>query len=415
MSCIDDLLRQLCPNGIEFRPLGEVGEVFRGRRFTKADYVEAGAAAIHYGELYTHYGTSATEVVTHVRTELAPSLRFVRPGDVVIAEVGETLEDVGKAVAWLGNEDVAIHDGCYGFRSPLNPVFVSYYLQTAAFHIEKNPHVARAKVKRLSLGGLKQIRVPVPPDEVQAEIVRVLDLFQSLEAELEAELEARKRQYAHYRDSLLAFEDSSERVRWLTLADVGSLFGGLTGKAKVDFQVGGARFVSYMNVFNNTATDVLPDDFVRVGAGERQRRLQRGDVLFTGSSETPDEAGMSSVVTDDPPEPLYLNSFSIGYRFSDCDIIDPDFAKHLFRSALLRRQIVRTANGVTRFNVSKARLGKVQIPVPPLAEQRRLADIIDKFDTLANDLSVGIPAELAARRHQYEYYRDRLLTFEEAG
>ena len=192
--------------------MGEAGEVFRGRRFTKTDYVDDGVAAIHYGELYTHYGTSAREVITRVRADLAPNLRFVEPGDVVIAEVGETLEDVGKAMAWLGAERVAIHDGCYGFRSELDPTFVAYYLQTAAFHSEKNRHVARAKVKRLSIQGLRQIRIPVPPIEVQREIVRVLDLFQSLEAELEAELEARRRQYAHYRDSLLAFAES-ERER----------------------------------------------------------------------------------------------------------------------------------------------------------------------------------------------------------
>ena len=204
--------RSARPQRTEYRSTDSRPGQCQGRRFTKKDYVEDGVAAIHYGELYTHYGTSATAVVTRVRADLAPILRFARPGDVVIAEVGETLEDVGKAVAWLGAEDVAIHDGCYGFRSSLNPVFVSYYLQTGGFHAEKNRHVARAKVKRLSLQGLRQIRIPVPPTEVQGEIVRVLDLFQSLEAELEAELEARRRQYAHYRDSLLAFAER-ERER----------------------------------------------------------------------------------------------------------------------------------------------------------------------------------------------------------
>lgn len=214
MSGIDDLIRRHCPSGVEYRAIGDAGEVFRGRRFTKTDYVDDGVAAIHYGELYTHYGTSASEVITRVRSDLAPSLRFVEPGDVVIAEVGETLEDVGKAVAWLGAERVAIHDGCYGFRSELDPTFVAYYLQTAAFHSEKYRHVARAKVKRLSIQGLRQIRIPVPPIEVQREIVRVLDSFQSLEAELEtqlkAELEARRRQFTHYRNSLLEFERERE-------------------------------------------------------------------------------------------------------------------------------------------------------------------------------------------------------------
>ena len=99
MSHIATLTQRLCPSGVEFKPLGEIGEVFRGRRFVKTDYVTDGIGAIHYGELYTHYGTQATAVVTRVRDDLRSALRFVKPGDLVIAEVGETLEDVGKATA----------------------------------------------------------------------------------------------------------------------------------------------------------------------------------------------------------------------------------------------------------------------------------------------------------------------------
>jgi len=121
-------------------------------------------------------------------------------------------------------------------------------------------------------------------------------------------------------------------VAFKTLGDVGTIFGGLSGKSKADFSDGNARFVSYMNVFNNIAVDVAADDFVRVGTGERQQSLRRGDILFTGTSETPDEVAMSSVVTVEVDEPLYLNSFTIGYRLNDPSMLDSEFAKHLFRS-----------------------------------------------------------------------------------
>jgi type I restriction enzyme S subunit len=193
--------------------LADLGEIYRGRRFVKADYVPEGLPAIHYGELYTEYGTAAVEAVTHVRPELAPVLRFAQPGDVVIAEVGETVEDVGKATAWLGSEPVAIHDGCYGFRHSMNPVFVSYCLQTAAFHTEKSRHVARAKVKRLSLSGIKQLRIPVPSIDEQNRIVSILDKFDALVNDLSfglpAELAARRTQYEYYRDRLLTFEEAA--------------------------------------------------------------------------------------------------------------------------------------------------------------------------------------------------------------
>jgi type I restriction enzyme S subunit len=194
-------------------PIGELGEVYRGRRFVKADYVPEGLPAIHYGELYTEYGTSAREAVTHVRSELEPVLRFAQPGDVVIAEVGETVADVGRATAWLGATKVAIHDGCYGFRHSMDPVFVAYYLQTGAYRADKSPFVARAKVKRLSLSGIKQVRIPVPPMAEQKRIVSILDQFDQLTNDLTiglpAELVARRRQYGYYRDRLLTFEEAA--------------------------------------------------------------------------------------------------------------------------------------------------------------------------------------------------------------
>lgn len=145
--------------------------------------------------------------------------------------------------------------------------------------------------------------------------------------------------------------------------------------------------------------------------GEKQNEIKYGDVVFTGSSETPDECGMSSVLTMEPSENLYLNSFCFGFRLNDTTILLPDFMKFLFRSERVRKQIVKTASGVTRFNVSKKRFAKVSIPIPPIEEQRRIVGILDKFETLVNDISEGLPAEIAARRQQYEYYRERLLAF----
>jgi type I restriction enzyme, S subunit len=194
------------------------------------------------------------------------------------------------------------------------------------------------------------------------------------------------------------------------LEEVGVLYNGLTGKSKADFADGNARFVTYMNVFNSLAANVLPDDFVQVADGERQNRIRYGDVLFTASSESAEEVGMASGVTLEPPEPLYLNSFCFGFRPESVEL-DPEFAKHLFRSTGIRRQIIRTANGVTRINISKQRFRAIKIPVPPLEVQRDLAAILDKFHALVSDLSIGLPAELNARRQQYEHYRSSLLTF----
>ena len=193
-----------------------------------------------------------------------------------------------------------------------------------------------------------------------------------------------------------------------TLGELGKFFGGLTGKSKDDFTDGNAKFITYKNVYANPALQIDVEDRVKIADGEKQRTLQYGDVVFTGSSETPDECGISSVVTVKTEEKLYLNSFCFFFRFDDLSIMLPDFAKHLFRSNELRYQIGKTASGVTRYNVSKKLMEKVSIPVPPLPVQREIVRILDKFTALTAELT----AELTARKKQYGYYRNKLLSFE---
>lgn len=200
-------------------------------------------------------------------------------------------------------------------------------------------------------------------------------------------------------------------VEYHLLGELGSFYGGITGKKKDDFVDGNAKFITYKNVYANPALDLNTNDKVKILAGEKQRILEYGDVIFTGSSETPNECGISSVVTQQPKEELYLNSFCFFFRFYDSAIMNPDFAKHLFRSDGLRYQIGKTASGVTRFNVSKKMMGKVKIPVPPLEVQNEIARILDNFTELTDELTAKLTAELTARQKQYEFYRDKLLDF----
>ncbi len=143
---------------------------------------------------------------------MAKRLRYAQPGDVVIAAVGETVEDVAKAVAWLGDVPVAIHDDSFAYRSELIPRFVSYFMQTADFHAQKSRHVARTKVKRLSADGLSKVLMPVPPRSVQQRIVRTLDQFEALindsSVGIPAEQRARRKQYEYYRDRLLTLQEA---------------------------------------------------------------------------------------------------------------------------------------------------------------------------------------------------------------
>ena len=209
----DTLLSFRGAGKVRWAPMAEVGTFTRGRRFVKDDIVDVGLPAIHYGEIYTHYGTAATSVLSQVREEIVASLRFAEPGDVVIAAVGETVADVGKAVAWLGDGPVAVHDDCFSFSHSENSKFIAYCMQTAALNSEKEKYVSRAKVKRLSAQGLERLTIPVPPLDEQERIVGILDKFDALVNDLSiglpAELKARRQQYEYYRDKLLTFEEAA--------------------------------------------------------------------------------------------------------------------------------------------------------------------------------------------------------------
>lgn len=197
-------------------------------------------------------------------------------------------------------------------------------------------------------------------------------------------------------------------MEWKTIGEIGSFFSGLTGKTKEDFENGNAKFITYMNVFANPSLNPSVDGVVKILKGERQNRVQKGDVLFTGSSETPDEAGMSCVVTDELEDDFYLNSFCFGLRLCNPEHFNLHFLKHLFRSESVRKSIAKTASGVTRFNISKVRFGKIQIPIPPLSDQQRIVEQLDTFTSSIENLK----EQIAQRRKQYEYYRDQLLDLE---
>ncbi len=205
-------------------------------------------------------------------------------------------------------------------------------------------------------------------------------------------------------------------VEWKPIADIADIYGGLTGKSKADFESGNAKYISYKNIFNNIDVDPGQLELVKVSENERQHKVRYGDILFTGSSEIAVEAGMSSAVTIDFKEPVYLNSFSFGVRFNDDVKLMPEFSKYLFRSRFMRADIAKSASGVTRFNVSKARFKKILVPIPcpnnpekSLAIQAEIVRILDAFTAMTAELT----AELNMRKKQYNYYRDQLLSFDE--
>ncbi|WP_298337230.1 restriction endonuclease subunit S [Ferrimicrobium sp.] len=192
--------------------MGELGEFIRGNGIQKDNLREMGVGAIHYGQIHTHYGTAATETISFVDEELARRSRRANPGDLVIATTSEDDEAVGKAVAWIGDDKIAVSGDAFIFRHALAPKYVSYFFQTNEFQLHKKRHITGTKVRRISGESLAKIAIPVPSRQEQDRIVDILDKFDSLVNDLSvglpAELNARRKQYEYYRDRLLTFEEA---------------------------------------------------------------------------------------------------------------------------------------------------------------------------------------------------------------
>ena len=394
MSKLEELIQQYCPDGVEWKVLGEATIMKRGTSATRGIMKEGNIPVISGGRQPAFYCSVSN-----------------RTGEVIT--VAGSGAGAGYVQYW--NEPIFV---CDAFSIQGNETLKTKYVYYVLTSIQEKIYSTKkgGGVPHVHISSIDKFEIPVPPLPVQEEIVRILDTFTELQAELQAELQKRRQQYNYYLDNLLNFNRGGQaEVKWMKMSDIGTFYSGLSGKTKEDFQNGNAKFISYVNIFNNPSLITDVDDRVKILEGERQNTIQYGDLLFTGSSETPDECGMCSVLTHHTEEKLYLNSFCFGFRFNDLSGINPEFMKFLFRSSVIRKLICKTANGVTRFNISKKEFAKIVIPIPSLAEQDHIASVLDKFYFLVGDLSAGLPAEIEKRRQQYEYYRDKLLTFKRKG
>ena len=191
---------------VEVKTLDEIGTFTRGRRFVRTDIVPEGVPCIHYGDMYTYYGISADTTPTHLTKEIAAKLRFAKKGDVVIVAAGENDIDIGVGVAWLGNEDVVVHDACFIYKHDMNPKYISHYLRSGNYHQQIRMGVVDGKICSISAKELGRTLIPLPPLSEQQRIVSILDTFEASINNLEQQLAQREKQYEYYRNKLLTFE-----------------------------------------------------------------------------------------------------------------------------------------------------------------------------------------------------------------
>jgi len=407
-----DFLDQLLDGaGVGWKPLGEVGTFLRGKRFVKADILSEGVPCIHYGEMYTHFGISAKKAKSYLDAGLASNLRSANHGDVVIVAAGETVEDIGNGTAWLGDGGVVIHDACFSYKSTLDPTYVSYFLRTRQFKEQIKKYVSSGKISSINSSGLGKAVIPIPcPDnlkkslEIQAEIVRILDAFTELTAELTAELTTRKKQYNHYRDQLLSFED--QEVEWKTLPEMALDFG--RGKSKhrprndAILYGGDVPFVQTGDI--RSASHIIEHYSQTYSAfGLKQSKLwPKGTLCITIAANIAE----TSILGFDACFPDSVIGFVADPRKTSSDYVE-----YLLQSVKNKLEEKGKEKSSAQSNINLATFEQLELPFPSLAEQARIVAILDKFDALTHSLTEGLPREIELRQKQYAYYRDLLLSF----
>ena len=369
MSKLDDLIKKLCPNGVEFHSVEDVANVARGVRVVRSQLADQGS--------YPVFQNSLTPMGYYEKQNCKADTAFVIAAGAA-GEIGYSYSDFWAA------------DDCYFFKC--SKALSSRYL----YHmlLWKQPflksRVRKASIPRLSRDHIEQLSIPVPPLPVQEEIVRILDSFTKLEAELEAELEARRRQYEYYRDKLLNFNEldkaKSGGVKLMALGEIADIGTGSSNTNEELIQGLYPFFVRSQEVrwknsyeFDETAIITSGDG---VGVGKVFHFVEGKYALH--------QRAYRIHITDDAVFPKYFFHY-----------MKTNFLAHITKNAV--------HSSVT--SIRRPMLEKFIVPVPSMEKQKRIVSILDRFDTLVNDLTSGLPAEIKARRQQYEYYRDKLLTF----
>lgn len=407
MIRIDKMVRELCPGGVRYMTIGDLGTLKRGKGLTKKDLIDSGIGAVHYGQIYTRYGVWAEETISFVKPSSAERYTPVEPGDLIITNTSENIEDVGKSLAWIGKDPIITGGHATVLHHGQNPKYLSYVFQSEVFQVAKRKYCRGVKVIELAPEYIARIKIPVPPLEVQNQVVKILDTF----TELEAELEARCKQYEYYRDLLLDYDSDSLRSH-ATLKKLGELCEISRGASPrpiskfitkdIDDSV---PWIKIGDVETNSKYVTQTAQFITPDGAEKSREISPGDFILSNSMSfgRPYISKIYGCIHDGW---LKLSKFEEHYL--------PDFLYHLLRSNAVQSQFRAAVGSGTVSNLNSKLVAQTIVPVPSLTEQERIVSILDKFDALVNDISVGLPAEIDARRKQYEHYREKLLSFEEA-
>ena len=391
MSKLQDLIQKLCPDGVEYKKLGDVCELSRGKVYSKTYIVEnAGEYPVYSSQTANNgeLGRISTfdydgEYLTWTTDGAYAGTIFHRKGKFSITNV-------------CGLISIKITD--------LSIRFLYYWLSIKA---KEHVYSGMGNPKLMS-NQMIPIEVPIPPLKVQEEIVKILDRFAEYAAELQAELQARQEQYEYYRNKLLSFSDINREhtdVTWMKMSEIGSF---IRGKrfVRTDNVNDGVPCIHYGDMYTYYGLYATQSKgWLRNELASKMRYAQKNDVVIVAAGENKEDIGIGLAWLGDEPAAVHDACFI--FRSN----LYPQYVSHYLRSNYYHRQIVKYVSEGKICSISAKGLGNAIIPIPTYEEQVRIATLLNNFEALVSDLSQGLPAEITAVQEQYEYYRNKLLSF----
>lgn len=393
---------------VEWKKLGEVFITRNGYTPSKSnpEYWEGGTIPWYRMEDIRENGRILSDALQHITPKGVKGNGLFKANSIILATTATIGEHALITTDALCNQQLTNFEIKEDFKDKLLSKFVFYYFYVIDDWCKKNVNVS--SFPSVSVPKLKKLDFPIPPLSVQSRIVEMLDKFTSLEAELEAELELRKKQYAYYREQLLNFSytpPSEFNVVYKKLGEVCDFQNGFAFKSSL-FKEKGLPIIRITNISGGRVTD---EDYKYFDSSDYPKRVEefrvsQGDILIAMSGATTGKIGWY-----DNEVPAYLNQ-RVGRFIPNSDVLNNRFLYHYLQ--MKGEHLYLMAGGGAQPNLSSTDIKeKFPIPLPPLSEQARIVEILDKFDTLTNSISEGLPLEIQLRKQQYEYYREQLLAF----
>ena len=384
MTKLEQLIEELCPNGVEYRKLSEVTTIERGRRVVKEQ--------LSHDSGYPVFQNSLTPMGFHTDSNYPAETSYVI-GAGAAGEIGYCKEDF-----WAADDCFPIVCG----DSVINRYVYHFLLWQQPVLLSK---VRKASIPRLSRSVIENLMIPVPPLPVQSEIVRILDNFTELTAQLTAELTARQKQYEYYRNAILTEKQDYITTLGAACDFVRGPFGGSL-KKEIFQKSGYAVYEQQHAIYGDFTFRYFVDE-------DKYQSMLRfavhaGDLIMSCSGTM----GKIAIIPEDAPQGIINQAL---LKLTAKKGVNNKYLKHCFENSIAAQMNAAARGGAIKNVASVSELKDITINLPPLEEQERIVEILDRFDKLCNDISEGLPAEIEARQKQYEYYRDELLTFKEVS